>query len=57
MKPYMPRIMDFLLQEELQAFSGVLLTGPKWCGKTTAAEQIAQSTLSMQSPENQEAYL
>jgi len=53
----MPRIMDFLLQEELQAFGGVLLTGPKWCGKTTTAEQIAQSTISMQSPDNQEAYL
>ena len=56
-KTYIPRIMDSLLQEELQAFGGVLLTGPKWCGKTTTAEQISQSTLSMQSPDNQEAYL
>ncbi len=56
-KTYMSRIMDMLLQEELEAFGGVLLVGPKWCGKTTTAERIAQSTLSMHSPDNQEAYI
>ena len=56
MEKYLPRIMDSLLQEELQAFGAVLLTGPKWCGKTTTVKQFAQSTISMQSPENQDIY-
>lgn len=53
----MPRIIDSLLKEELEAFGAVLLTGPKWCGKTTTAKQIAKSTLSMQSPDNHETYM
>lgn len=57
MPEYLPRIMDELLFEELQAFGAVLLAGPKWCGKTTTAKQIARSTLSMQSPDHQEAYM
>ena len=54
---YMPRIMDSLLKEELEAFGAVLLAGPKWCGKTTTAKQIAKSLISLQSPDNQESYL
>lgn len=57
MKTYMPRIMDTLLQEELEAFGAVLLAGPKWCGKTTTAKQVAKSILSLQSPNNQETYM
>jgi len=53
----MPRIMDTLLQEELEAFGAVLLAGPKWCGKTTTAKQVAKSILSLQSPNNQETYM
>lgn len=54
---YMPRVMDSIIREELRAFGAVLLTGPKWCGKTTTAKQIAKSVLNMQSPDNQESYL
>jgi uncharacterized protein len=57
MANYLPRIMDSLLREELRAFGAVLLTGPKWCGKTTTARQAANSTLYMQSPDDQDAYL
>ena len=57
MRHYMPRLMDDLLHRELNAFGAVLLTGPKWCGKTTTARQIAKSVLSMHSPDNQESYL
>ncbi len=57
MESYMPRIMDQLIIEELEAFGAVVIEGPKWCGKTTTAKQIAKSTLSLQSPDNQEAYL
>lgn len=35
--------MDGLLAKKLQAKGAVLIEGPKWCGKTTTAEQIAAS--------------
>lgn len=56
MNVYKPRLIDSILAEELEAFGGVLLTGPKWCGKTTTASQQAQSRLFMQDPDNQENY-
>ena len=33
--------MDTLLEKKLQAKGAVLIEGPKWCGKTTTAEEIA----------------
>ncbi|MGB4594666.1 MAG: DUF4143 domain-containing protein [Anaerolineaceae bacterium] len=56
MNEYHPRLIDPVLSEELEAFGGVLLTGPKWCGKTTTARQQARSVLFMQDPDNQENY-
>ena len=35
--------MDDLLKKKLQAKGAVLIEGPKWCGKTTTAEEIAAS--------------
>ena len=35
--------MDSLLAKKLQAKGAVLIEGPKWCGKTTTAEEIAVS--------------
>ena len=35
--------MDSLLAKKLQAKGAVLIEGPKWCGKTTTAEEIAAS--------------
>ena len=35
--------MDSLLTKKLQAKGAVLIEGPKWCGKTTTAEEIAES--------------
>lgn len=43
MKAYKHRVMDGLLSKRLQAKGAVLIEGPKWCGKTTTAEQIARS--------------
>lgn len=43
MDGYKQRIMDGLLQKKLQAKGAVLIEGPKWCGKTTTAEEIAAS--------------
>ncbi|MGI6354468.1 MAG: ATP-binding protein [Lentisphaerae bacterium] len=54
---YLPRTIDHVLQEHLAAFGAVLLEGPKWCGKTTSAEQIAKSVIKLQDPDMREEYL
>lgn len=46
MKNYKRRILDSMLEKKLQAKGAVLIEGPKWCGKTTTAEEIAASTYS-----------
>ena len=37
--------MDGLLKKKLQAKGAVLIEGPKWCGKTTTAEEFAASKI------------
>lgn len=39
---YKKRTGDEQLRERLYAFGAVLIEGPKWCGKTTTAEQMAK---------------
>lgn len=43
MSDYKHRVVDDLLQKKLQAKGAVLIEGPKWCGKTTTAEEFAHS--------------
>ncbi|MCH4155332.1 MAG: DUF4143 domain-containing protein [Muribaculaceae bacterium] len=57
MKGYKKRIADNLLKDKLEYIGGVLIEGPKWCGKTTTAEQIAGSVLYMANPEDLAANL
>ena len=45
MENYKHRIMDSLLKKKLQAKGAILIEGPKWCGKTTTAEEIAASKI------------
>lgn len=40
---YKKRIADALLAKKLRSTGAVVIEGPKWCGKTTSAEQMAQS--------------
>lgn len=54
---YLPRIADKELEERLSYMGAVLIEGPKWCGKTTTAEQQAKSILKLQNPDMREAYL
>lgn len=49
---YKPRIADELLARELEGMGAVLVKGPKWCGKTTTAEQLAESVIYIDEPEN-----
>lgn len=54
---YLNRIADVQLKERLNAFGAVLIEGPKWCGKTTTAEQAAASVIKMQDTSMREQYL
>lgn len=57
MEKYRKRIVDKLLAYRLEEVGAVLIEGPKWCGKTTTAEQQAKSILYMADPEKQKDYL
>lgn len=46
-----------MLEELLGAFGAVLIEGPKWCGKTTTAAQVANSIIKMQNPDMRAEYL
>lgn len=50
MNEYKKRVIDDQLKEKLECKSAVLIEGPKWCGKTTAAEQAAKSILYLSNP-------
>ena len=54
MKIYRKRIADDILKRKLEGKGAVLIEGPKWCGKTTTAEQLATSILYMDDPEKKE---
>ncbi len=47
---YRPRIADNLLARKLRGKGAVLIEGPKWCGKTTTAEQLARSVIYVSEP-------
>lgn len=54
MKKYRARITDDNLKRKLEGKGAVLIEGPKWCGKTTTAEQLAASVLYMDDPERKQ---
>lgn len=56
-KHYRPRIVDEELRRRLESKGAVLIEGPKWCGKTTTASQLAASILRMDDPATAEQSL
>lgn len=50
MATYKSRIADQMLAARLRRKGAILVEGPKWCGKTTTAEQQAKSILYMADP-------
>ena len=50
MYDYKKRIIDDILKEKVECKGAILIEGPKWCGKTTSAEQISKSILYMANP-------
>lgn len=47
MEKYKQRIADRLLKRKVLGKGAVLIEGPKWCGKTTTATQLAKSVLDL----------
>ena len=45
---YIKRTIDATIELKLQVTGGVVIKGPKWCGKTTTAKQFAKSILDLQ---------
>ena len=54
---YKARLVDHLLDLKLQSFGGVLIVGPKSCGKTTTAKRKAKSYIEFQDEDNRENYI
>ncbi len=54
---YRPRIADDLLASKLAHAGAVEIRGPKWCGKTETALQVASSAVMMQDQDMREANL
>jgi len=53
MSKYKVRVADDILKKKLLSKGAVLIEGPKWCGKTTTAEQHAKSVAYVDDPEKQ----
>ena len=49
---YINRITDTLVRDGLSGLGGLMIVGPKWCGKTTTAEQFAQSAVYLDDSED-----
>ena len=56
MKNYKKRIIDGLLAKKLQAKGAILIEGPKWCGKTTSAAEMAASKILLSKPDIKEQF-
>ncbi|MDR1799370.1 MAG: DUF4143 domain-containing protein [Bifidobacteriaceae bacterium] len=52
MAGYLPRIYDDRLRVLLSLFGGVLVEGPKWCGKTWTSRHVSASELSVADPKD-----
>ncbi len=47
MAEYKLRVADRILERKVLGKGAVLIEGPKWCGKTTTAKQLAKSVLDL----------
>ncbi len=52
MSKYRNRVADDILKRKLEGKGAVVIEGPKWCGKTTTAEQISKSVIYIDNPIN-----
>lgn len=54
---YIPRIADEILRKKLRTSGAVLITGPKWCGKTWTGINASNSVIYLQDPDRRASYL
>lgn len=54
---YKPRVSDSILQKKLRTSGAVLITGPKWCGKTWTAFNAANSVIYLQDTDKRASYI
>lgn len=54
---YKYRVCDEILLKKLRTSGAVLITGPKWCGKTWTALNVSNSVLYMQDTDKRESYM
>ena len=48
---YITRVTDTIVKEKLEGLGGLMIVGPKWCGKTSTAEQFSNSALYLDASE------
>lgn len=54
---YVKRVVDSEIERKLNTMGAIEIKGPKWCGKTTSAKQVANSIVEMQHPTNSKNYI
>ena len=50
MGSYISRLIEARIEKSLSLFGGVLIEGPKWCGKTTTSKKFAKSEIYLEDP-------
>jgi predicted AAA+ superfamily ATPase len=55
-RTYRPRVADELLRRAMRTSGAVQIVGPKWCGKTTSALQVAAEARYLQDPDQRQEY-
>lgn len=53
---YIPRLVDNKIIELLDDFTAVHIRGPKWCGKTSTSEHIANSEIKLNTKKQKEEF-
>ena len=51
MQEYLPRLIEKTIEKQLRAMGGIVVEGPKWCGKSTTAKRFAKTVVELQKPQ------
>ncbi|MDR3292480.1 MAG: DUF4143 domain-containing protein [Clostridiales bacterium] len=56
MEDYLPRLIEAKIQDKLESAGGIVIEGPKWCGKSTTAKRFAKTVVDLQKPSTFKKY-